>query len=79
MCIEEVQGAWGRGYNILSYSHDAFVHSMVFNILAMIWEFLYTLQGVVIKYNEPEEARIPKIRWRLYQFKGDETLRRFLT
>lgn len=37
--------------------------------------FSANLQGVVIKYNEPEEARIPKIRWRLYQFKGDETLR----
>ena len=35
------------------------------------------LQGVVIKYNEPEEARIPKIRWRLYPFKGDEVLRKF--
>ena len=48
--------------------------------LYTVWyltEFLYILQGVVIKYNEPEEARIPKIRWRLYQFKGDETLRRF--
>ena len=61
---------------LLSCSHDAFVHSMVFNEVVMVWEF-HTLQGVVIKYNEPEEARIPKIRWRLYQFKGDETLRRF--
>ena len=34
-------------------------------------------QGVVIKYNEPEEARVPRIRWRLYPFKGDETLRKF--
>ena len=33
-------------------------------------------QGVVIKYNEPEEARIPKTRWRLYGFKGEETLRK---
>ena len=41
------------------------------------FDFFLLLQGVVIKYNEPEEARIPKIRWRLYQFKGDETLRTF--
>ena len=32
-------------------------------------------QGVVIKYSEPPEARKPKVRWRLYPFKGEETLR----
>ncbi|KAK0429427.1 hypothetical protein QR680_011376 [Steinernema hermaphroditum] len=31
-------------------------------------------QGVVIKYNEPPEARIPKVRWRLYPFRGDDQL-----
>ncbi|XP_065311556.1 smad nuclear-interacting protein 1 [Dermacentor albipictus] len=30
--------------------------------------------GVVIKYNEPPEARKPKRRWRLYPFKGDVSL-----
>lgn len=30
--------------------------------------------GVVIKYNEPPEARKPKLRWRLYPFKGEEPL-----
>lgn len=33
-----------------------------------------TYNGVVIKYNEPPEARKPKIRWRLYPFKGDDNL-----
>ena len=33
-----------------------------------------TFRGVVIKYNEPPEARKPKIKWRLYQFKGTEEL-----
>ncbi|KAG5858010.1 hypothetical protein ANANG_G00025560 [Anguilla anguilla] len=33
-----------------------------------------TFRGVVIKYNEPPEARIPKRRWRLYPFKNDEPL-----
>lgn len=33
-----------------------------------------TYKGVVIKYNEPPEAKIPKVRWRLYQFKGDDHL-----
>lgn len=34
-------------------------------------------QGVVINYREPPEARQPRTRWRLYPFKGDETLRKF--
>jgi len=34
-----------------------------------------TYKGVVIKYSEPPEAKIPKKRWRLYPFKGDEALK----
>lgn len=34
-----------------------------------------SVQGVVIKYSEPAEARQPTTRWRLYQFKGEEVLR----
>ncbi|CAF0909937.1 unnamed protein product [Brachionus calyciflorus] len=30
--------------------------------------------GVVVKYNEPPEARKPRKRWRLYCFKGDTEL-----
>jgi len=33
-----------------------------------------TFRGVVIKYNEPPEARKPKKHWRFYPFKGDEAL-----
>lgn len=33
-----------------------------------------TYKGIVIKYSEPQEARIPKTKWRLYPFKGSETL-----
>lgn len=29
---------------------------------------------MVIKYSEPEEARKPKRRWRLYPFKGEKAL-----
>lgn len=32
------------------------------------------VNGVVIKYTEPSEARKPKRRWRLYPFKGDQPL-----
>lgn len=28
-----------------------------------------TYRGVVIKYNEPSDAHLPKLRWRLYPFK----------
>ncbi|VDL72741.1 unnamed protein product [Nippostrongylus brasiliensis] len=31
-------------------------------------------RGVLIKYNEPPEAKKPTLRWRLYPFKGDEAL-----
>lgn len=30
--------------------------------------------GVVVKYNEPPEARKPKVKWRLYPFKGEESM-----
>ncbi|CAG2106515.1 unnamed protein product [Medioppia subpectinata] len=33
-----------------------------------------TFNGVVIKYGEPTEARKPKRRWRLYPFKGQDSL-----
>ncbi|XP_065829688.1 smad nuclear interacting protein 1-like [Oscarella lobularis] len=33
-----------------------------------------TYRGVVIKYSEPPEAKVPKKRWRFYPFKGDESL-----
>ena len=33
-----------------------------------------TFNGVVIKYNEPPEAKKPKRKWRLYPFKGEESL-----
>ena len=33
-----------------------------------------TFRGVVIKYNEPQEAMVPKRKWRLYPFKGDQAL-----
>lgn len=33
-----------------------------------------TYRGVVIKYNEPPEARKPKRKWRFYIFKGDQQM-----
>ncbi|XP_055963976.1 smad nuclear-interacting protein 1-like [Sorex fumeus] len=31
-------------------------------------------RGVVVRYSEPPEARVPKQRWRLYPFKNEEAL-----
>ncbi|KAG2235892.1 hypothetical protein INT48_008195 [Thamnidium elegans] len=33
-----------------------------------------TVKGVELKYNEPSEAAVPKTKWRLYVFKGDEQI-----
>ena len=32
------------------------------------------VNGVVVKYSEPPEARKPRTKWRLYVFKGEEEL-----
>uniref|UniRef100_A0A3Q3X835 FHA domain-containing protein n=1 Tax=Mola mola TaxID=94237 RepID=A0A3Q3X835_MOLML len=45
-----------------------------FELSGALTEDTNTFRGVVIKYNEPPEARIPKRRWRLYPFKNDEAL-----
>ena len=33
-----------------------------------------TVNGIVVRYSEPAEARKPKTKWRLYVFKGNEEL-----
>ncbi|XP_047525242.1 smad nuclear-interacting protein 1 isoform X3 [Pieris napi] len=33
-----------------------------------------TVNGVVVKYTEPDDAKQPKRRWRFYPFKGDKAL-----
>ncbi|XP_075051526.1 smad nuclear-interacting protein 1 [Mixophyes fleayi] len=45
-----------------------------FELSGALLEDTNTFRGVVIKYSEPAEARIPKRRWRLYPFKNDEAL-----
>ncbi|CAD5207377.1 unnamed protein product [Bursaphelenchus okinawaensis] len=36
-----------------------------------------TFKGVVIKYNEPPEAALPKLRWMLYPMKEEEVMKPF--
>lgn len=45
-----------------------------FEVSGKLAEETNTYNGVVIKYNEPAEARKPKRKWRLYPFKGDSDL-----
>ena len=46
-----------------------------FELSGKLTEDTNMYKGVVIKYNEPPEARKPKRRWRLYPFKNDEALK----
>lgn len=48
-----------------------------FELSGKLTEDTNMYKGVVIKYNEPAEARKPKKRWRLYPFKNDEALKPF--
>ncbi|XP_078472497.1 smad nuclear-interacting protein 1 [Lampetra planeri] len=45
-----------------------------FALSGALTEDTNTFRGVVIKYNEPPESRMPRKRWRLYPFKNDEPL-----
>nr|XP_058969424.1 smad nuclear-interacting protein 1-like [Pocillopora verrucosa] len=45
-----------------------------YNLSGKLTEYSNTYKGVVIKYNEPIEARKPRTRWRLYPFKGEEAM-----
>ncbi|KAF3423129.1 hypothetical protein E2986_02299 [Frieseomelitta varia] len=45
-----------------------------FELSGKLTEDTNTVNGVVIKYAEPADARKPKRRWRLYPFKGEKAL-----
>lgn len=45
-----------------------------FELSGKLTEDTNTVNGVVIKYSEPADARKPKRRWRLYPFKGEKAL-----
>lgn len=45
-----------------------------FGLSGKLTEDTNKVNGIVIKYSEPQEARKPKRRWRLYPFKGEQSL-----
>lgn len=48
-----------------------------FGLSGKLTEDTNKVNGVVINYAEPSEARKPKRRWRLYPFKGEQSLQTF--
>ncbi|KAG4065434.1 hypothetical protein HA402_002832 [Bradysia odoriphaga] len=48
-----------------------------FGLSGKLTEDTNKVNGVVINYAEPPEARKPKRRWRLYPFKGEQSLQTF--
>lgn len=45
-----------------------------FEVSGKLAEDTNMVNGVLVKYSEPPEARKPKLHWRLYPFKNDEAL-----
>ena len=45
-----------------------------FGLSGKLTEETNKVNGIVIKYAEPPEAKVPKRRWRLYPFKGETAL-----
>ncbi|XP_070164038.1 smad nuclear interacting protein 1 [Polyergus mexicanus] len=45
-----------------------------FEVSGKLTEDMNTVNGVIIKYSEPQDAKKPKRRWRLYPFKGEKAL-----
>ena len=49
-----------------------------FNLSGKLLEDTNTVNGVVVRYSQPEEARKPKTKWRLYVFKGKRRIAYFV-
>ena len=69
---------WGRQTDNQSSTADAEVkkekEKPSLALSGKLTEDTNTFRGVVIKYNEPPEARKPKKHWRFYPFKGETAL-----
>merc|ERR1711894_675459 len=63
------------GDNLISTGNSKPTNDQVsMGLSGKLLEETNTVNGVVVKYSEPTEARKPKTRWRLYVFKGNEEL-----
>ena len=61
-----------------SEESDEEVDHRNFKTTGKLAEDTNTVNGVVVKYSEPPEARMPSKKWRLYVFKGDEALEPYM-
>ena len=70
------EGFWSKEAKEKTKSDEKVVEKAKpnFELTGKLAEDTNTFNGVVIKYNEPSEARKPKRKWRLYPFKGDDSL-----
>jgi smad nuclear-interacting protein 1 len=47
---------------------------VTFGLSGKLMEDTNTVNGIVVRYSEPLEAKKPRTKWRLYVFKGNEEL-----
>ncbi|KAL7295492.1 hypothetical protein TKK_0011140 [Trichogramma kaykai] len=71
---KEPSPGWGRPVKKEDEAPPQQKEAPNFATSGKLTEDLNTVNGVVIKYSEPEEARKPIRRWRLYPFKGEKAL-----
>lgn len=70
---------WGKSNNVdkkdaIDKSDETVKEKPDFGLSGKLTEDTNKVNGVVIKYAEPPEARRPKRKWRLYPFKNDQSL-----
>ncbi|XP_012526215.1 smad nuclear-interacting protein 1 [Monomorium pharaonis] len=68
----EVSPEWGKSKEEVTVKQEKEKPS--FELSGKLTEDANTVNGVVIKYSEPLDAKKPKRRWRLYPFKGEKAL-----
>nr|CAX75314.1 Smad nuclear-interacting protein 1 [Schistosoma japonicum] len=72
--ISEVKPDFGRSGLLDKQPGPVARQKANFELSGKLAEDTNVFKGVVIKYNEPEDARKPTTHWRLYAFKGNKTL-----
>lgn len=65
---------WGRKETKEIKSEPVEKEKPNFGLSGKLTEDTNMVNGVVIKYSEPDDARKPNRRWRLYPFKGEQEL-----
>lgn len=65
---------WGSGPRRNTGSKDAGDGAPNFGLSGKLAEESRKVKGVVLKFTEPPEARKPDMRWRLYIFKGGDSV-----